>query len=110
MTCRRIVQMRRGLLLWPLVGPTRATARRASVSSTDAAKDVVARFGRIDRSVGRSACALRCNRPKQPRIKRLRCRGTEARNATLGSDDQATSSTAVEANRPLKTVLDARTA
>jgi hypothetical protein len=28
-------------------------AQRASVGSTDAAKDVVARFGRIDRSIGR---------------------------------------------------------
>jgi hypothetical protein len=35
MACRRIVKLRRGLLLWPLVGPTRATARRASVSSTE---------------------------------------------------------------------------
>src|SRR5262245_13746387 len=35
MACRRIVKLRRGLLLWPLVGPTRATARRASVSSSD---------------------------------------------------------------------------
>src|SRR5262249_53362865 len=39
---------------------------RASVGSTDAAKDVVARFGRIDRSVGRSPCALRSDRPKWP--------------------------------------------
>jgi hypothetical protein len=31
-----------------------------------------------------------------------RCRRTEARNATVGSDDKATSSTAVEANRSLK--------
>jgi hypothetical protein len=37
MACRRIVKLRRGLLLWPLVGPTRATALRASVSSTAAA-------------------------------------------------------------------------
>src|SRR5262249_19137668 len=29
----------RGLLLWPLVGPTRATARRVSVSSTEATSD-----------------------------------------------------------------------
>ena len=37
------------------------------------------------------------------------CR-TEAHNATVGSDDRATSSTAVEANRPLKAVLDAERA
>src|SRR5262249_38378901 len=48
MACRRIVKLRRDLLLWPLVGPTRATARRASVSSTEAANDVVARVGVID--------------------------------------------------------------
>src|SRR4051794_36206456 len=39
-----------------------------------------------------------------------RCCRTEARNATVGSDDQANSSTAVEANPPLKAVLDVRTA
>jgi len=37
------------------------------------------------------------------------CR-TEARNSTVGLDDEATSSTAVEANRPLKAALDAQTA
>jgi hypothetical protein len=37
MAYRGIVKLRRGLLLWPLVGPTRATARRASVSSTEVA-------------------------------------------------------------------------
>ena len=30
------------------------------------------------------------DRPKQPRTKRLRCRRTDARNATVGSDDKAT--------------------
>jgi hypothetical protein len=69
---------------------------RASVGSTEAAKDVVARVGRIDRSVERSPCARRCRR-------------TDERNATVGSDDKATSSTAVEANRPLRADLDART-
>jgi hypothetical protein len=39
MACRRIVKLRRGLLLWPLVGPTRATARRASVSSTEVSEN-----------------------------------------------------------------------
>ena len=39
-----------------------------------------------------------------------RCRRTDARNATVGPDDQATSSSAPEANRPLKAVLDAQTA
>jgi hypothetical protein len=34
----------------------------------------------------------------------------DARSATVGSDDQETSSTAVGANRPLKLVLDAQTA
>jgi hypothetical protein len=35
---------------------------RASVGSTEAAKDVVARFGVIDRSIGEPPCALRCRR------------------------------------------------
>ena len=35
MVRRRIVELRRGLLPWPLVRSTRATARRASVSSTE---------------------------------------------------------------------------
>ena len=35
MACRKIVKLRRGLLLRPLVGPTRATARHASVSSPE---------------------------------------------------------------------------
>jgi hypothetical protein len=48
------------------------------------------------------ACALRSDRPKQPRINRLRGHRTDARNATAGSDDQATSLTAVEANRALR--------
>jgi hypothetical protein len=39
MACRRIVKLRRGLLLWPLVGPTRPTARRASVSSTEVSEN-----------------------------------------------------------------------
>src|SRR5262249_1674192 len=39
MACRRIVKLRRGLLLWPLVGPTRATARRVSVSSTEVSEN-----------------------------------------------------------------------
>src|SRR5439155_16309275 len=39
MACRRIVKLRRGLLLWPLVGPTRATARRASVSSIEVSEN-----------------------------------------------------------------------
>src|ERR1700687_4761647 len=34
-----MVKLRRGLLLWPLVGPTRATARRASVSSTEVSEN-----------------------------------------------------------------------
>jgi hypothetical protein len=33
---------------------------------------------------------------------------TDARNATFGSDDQSASSTAIEANRPPTTVLDAQ--
>jgi hypothetical protein len=37
--CRRIVKLRRGLLLWPLVRPTRATARRASVTSSAESND-----------------------------------------------------------------------
>jgi hypothetical protein len=45
MACRRIVKLRRGLLLWPLVGPTRATARRASVGSTEATTDGSTGFG-----------------------------------------------------------------
>ena len=44
---------------------------RASVGSTEAAKDVVARVGRIDRSIGEPPCARRCRR-------------TDARNATVG--------------------------
>ena len=39
MACRGIVKLRRGLLLWPLVGPTRATAWRASVASTEVSKN-----------------------------------------------------------------------
>ena len=39
MACRKIGKLRRGLLLWPLVGPTRATARRASVSSTEVSEN-----------------------------------------------------------------------
>src|ERR1700732_3096596 len=39
MACRRIVKLRRGLLLWPLVGPTRTTARLASVSSTEVSEN-----------------------------------------------------------------------
>ena len=35
---------------------------RASVGSTEAAKDVVARFGVIDRSIGEPPCARRCRR------------------------------------------------
>src|ERR1700720_3502771 len=41
MACRRIVKLRRGLLLWPLVGPTRATARRALVSSTEVSENCI---------------------------------------------------------------------
>src|SRR5262249_4287161 len=37
-------------------------AQRASVGSTEAAKDVVARVGRIDRSIGEPPCARRCRR------------------------------------------------
>jgi hypothetical protein len=48
MACRRIVQLRRGLLLWLLVGPTRATARRASVSSTEVSEN---------RILGSKACS-----------------------------------------------------
>jgi hypothetical protein len=33
---------------------------RASVESTEADKDVVARVGRIDRSIGEPPCAFRC--------------------------------------------------
>jgi hypothetical protein len=39
MACRRIVKLRLGLLLWPLVGPTRATAWQASVASTEMSKN-----------------------------------------------------------------------
>jgi len=46
--------------------------QRASVGSTEAAKDLVARFGRIHRSIGEPPCARRCRR-------------TEARNAAIGS-------------------------
>jgi hypothetical protein len=56
-----------------------------------------ARFGVIDRSIGEPPCARRCRR-------------TDARNATVDPDDQAMSSTAVEANRPVKAVLAAQTA
>ena len=45
-------------------GPKPATLR-ASVWSTEAAKDVVARVGRIDRSVGRSPYARPSDRPKR---------------------------------------------
>jgi hypothetical protein len=55
------------------------------------------RFGRIDRSVGEPPCALRCRR-------------TGARDARVGSDDKASSSPAVEANRPLKATLVPQTA
>jgi hypothetical protein len=52
--------------------------------------------------------------PLRPRLrlrpKWLRCRRTDARNATVGSADQATSATAVEANRPLRADLDDQTA
>ena len=51
----------------------------------------MAHFGGIDPGVERSSCARRCRR-------------TDARNATVGSDDQATSSTAVETNLSLKAV------
>jgi hypothetical protein len=37
-------------------------------------------------------------------LKARRCRRTDARNATVGSGDEAPSSTVVEANRPLKAV------
>ena len=40
-------------------------AQRASVGSTEAAKDVVARFGRIDRRIGEPPCARRCVGPKR---------------------------------------------
>ena len=39
MACRRIVKLRRGLLLWPLVGPTRATAWRVSLASIEVSKN-----------------------------------------------------------------------
>ena len=39
MACRGIVKLRRGLLLWPLVGLKCATARRASVSLTEVSKN-----------------------------------------------------------------------
>jgi hypothetical protein len=39
MACCRMVKLRRGLLLWPLVGPPRATARRASLASTEVSKN-----------------------------------------------------------------------
>jgi hypothetical protein len=42
--------------------------------------------------------------------KLLRCRRTDARNATVGSDDEATTLTVLEATCPLKAVLDARRA
>ena len=42
------------------------------------------RVGRIDRSVGRSACARRSDRPKQARINRLRRCRTEASADTCG--------------------------
>src|SRR5262245_42196545 len=57
MACRRIVQLRRRLLHWPLVGPTRATARRASVSSTEASDGRLARVGRIAASAFMSGAA-----------------------------------------------------
>jgi len=47
----------------------------------------LARFGQIDRRIGEPPCSLRCRR-------------TDARNTGVGSDDQATYSTAVEANDP----------
>jgi hypothetical protein len=37
MACRRFVMLRRGLLLWPLVRPTRAAARRALGPITESA-------------------------------------------------------------------------
>jgi hypothetical protein len=58
-------------------------------------KPFVARFGRIDRSVELPPCARRCRR-------------TDARNATVGSDNGATSSAAAETNRPLAADLDAQ--
>ena len=50
----------------PLVSPESSSslALRASVGSTEAAKDVVARFGVIDRSSQGCRCARRCGRPK----------------------------------------------
>src|SRR5262249_39036959 len=77
--------------------PTRRSARGVSVGSTEASNGRPARVGRIDRSAQRSPCARRCRR-------------TEARNAIVASEDKAWSSPAVEANRPLKAVLDAQTA
>jgi hypothetical protein len=46
----------------------------APVTSTEASDGRLARVGRIDRSVGRSTCARRCRR-------------TDARKATAGSED-----------------------
>jgi hypothetical protein len=43
--------------------------RRASVGSTEAANEVVARFCVIDRSSQRSRGALLCDRPTHPRGK-----------------------------------------
>src|SRR5262245_60199464 len=40
----------------------------------DSGQTGAARVGRIDRSVERSPCARRSDRPKQPRMSRLRCR------------------------------------
>ena len=46
----------------------RSRSRREACRTglTTVLADRVARFGRIDRSVGRSPCARRCDRPKQP--------------------------------------------
>jgi hypothetical protein len=58
------------------------SARLESKDSTLVPSQRVARFGVIDRSVERSPCARRSDRPKQPRINRPRCAGP-----TRTSDD-----------------------
>ena len=73
MACRRIVKLRRCLLLWPLVVPTRATAFRGYKARSQNGVDFSSLFDRIsmlepeaDWFLHSSKELLLCGSPKAP--------------------------------------------
>jgi hypothetical protein len=91
----------------------RRIAESSSCSQGAGRKTVRVHGSRVTTVHQRTRCGRRKADPAatggMQRRRVRRCRRTEARNATGGSDDRATSSRAVESNRPPRTDLDGQT-